>query len=50
VSEAEYERIVPDLVSAAAQDHQLLTTKRVPDDNELALLYRCAYDGAEVDF
>jgi alcohol dehydrogenase class IV len=50
VREAEFERILPVLVSGAAQDHQLLTTVRVPGEDELAGLYRCAYDGLQVDF
>lgn len=50
LSPSEFERILPDLVSGAAQDHQLLTTVRVPDEDELARLYRHAYDGREVDF
>lgn len=50
VSGPEFERILPGLVAGAAQDHQLLTTVRVPDEDELERLYRCAYDGAPVDF
>lgn len=46
----EFEQMLPKLTSGAAADHQLLTTVRVPDEDELTRLYRYAYDGLEVDF
>jgi alcohol dehydrogenase class IV len=50
VSLDEFEHRLPLLVAGAAEDHQLLTTVRVPDEDELSRLYRCAYDGLEVEF
>jgi len=50
VSSTEFEQALPQLVAGAAEDHQLLTTVRVPNEDELGRLYRCAYDGLEVDF
>jgi alcohol dehydrogenase class IV len=50
LSRSEFEQILPDLVSGAAGDHQLLTTIRVPDEDELMRLCRYAYDGWDVDF
>jgi alcohol dehydrogenase class IV len=50
VDEADFEAALPDLAAGAEQDHQMLTTLRVPDEQELIRLYRCAYDGREVDF
>lgn len=47
---AEFEAALPELAAGAAQDHQMLTTLRVPDENELIRLYRCAYNGDSVDF
>lgn len=50
VSRSEFEQILPDLTFGAANDHQLLTTVRVPDEEELARIFRYAYDGMDVDF
>jgi len=45
-----YEEAMPDLVAKAAEDLQMLTTLRVPDDEELARLFWYAYEGKQVDF
>ncbi len=50
VDSSDFERLLPELVSGAASDHQLLTTVRVPDEDELMRIYRYAYDGQVVDF
>jgi alcohol dehydrogenase class IV len=50
IEAAELERVMPELVEMAASDHQMLTTLRVPDERELAKLYRYAYSGKSVDF
>lgn len=44
------ESALPDLVANAAQDPVMLTTQRVPDDEELEQIYRYAYDGKTIDF
>jgi alcohol dehydrogenase class IV len=44
------ETALPGLVANAAQDPQMLTTQRIPDDEELEQLYRYAYDGKKIDF
>ena len=46
----EFEAALPHLVTAAAMDHQMLTTLRVPDEADIERLYRCAYAGDDVDF
>jgi alcohol dehydrogenase class IV len=50
IEATELERVMPELVEKAASDHQMLTTLRVPDERELAKLYRYAYSGKSVDF
>ncbi len=50
LASGEFEEALPDLAAGAAQDHQMLTTLRVPDENELIRLYRCAYNGSSVEF
>jgi acetaldehyde dehydrogenase/alcohol dehydrogenase len=50
VIEPDFEAALPDLAKSAAEDHQMLTSLRVPEEDELIRLFRCAYDGSEVDF
>jgi alcohol dehydrogenase class IV len=44
------EGVMPQLVSKAAEDPQMLTSLRAPDDEELANLFRYAFDGRTVNF
>lgn len=44
------EDTMEELVSKAAEDPQMLTSLRAPDDEELANLFRYAFDGRPVDF
>jgi len=50
IEEDALEGVMPELIEKAANDHQMLTTLRVPDEVELAQLYRYAYSGKTVDF
>lgn len=50
IARDEFENRLPDLVAAAAEDHQMLTTYRVPSAEELAGLFWCAFDGTKIDF
>ena len=45
-----FEIALPELVTGATMDHQMLTTQRVPDEADIERLYRCAYIGDVVDF
>jgi alcohol dehydrogenase class IV len=44
------EEAMPELVSKAAEDPQIITSLRAPDDEELANLFRYAFDGRPVNF
>lgn len=44
------EEAMPTLVSNAADDPQMITSLRAPNDEELANLFRFAFDGRPVDF
>ncbi len=50
IEAADLEKVMPELIEKAASDHQMLTTLRVPDEREIAKLYRYAYAGKSVDF
>jgi alcohol dehydrogenase class IV len=50
IDEGPFEAALPDLVTNAAEDPQMITTQRVPDGAELERLFRCAYHGLEVGF
>lgn len=45
-----YEAAVAEMVLKAETDTQLVTSLRIPDNDELALLFRHAYEGRPVDF
>jgi alcohol dehydrogenase class IV len=44
------EDAMPELVSKAADDPQMITSLRAPDNEELANLFRYAFDGRTIDF
>jgi acetaldehyde dehydrogenase/alcohol dehydrogenase len=46
----DFERVLAELVTRAADDPQMLTSLRAPDNDELEGLFRCAFDGRAVDF
>ncbi len=50
ISQADLAAAIPNLVCNAAEDHQMLTTLRVPDDRDLERLYWYAYEGETIDF
>jgi alcohol dehydrogenase class IV len=50
IGQPELETALPDLVTKAMEDHQLLTTLRVPDEEDMGRLFMCAFDGQAVDF
>ena len=50
ISRSKMERAMSKLVIEAANDHQMLTTVRVPDDNELERIFWYAFDGKKIDF
>ncbi|MEW5987285.1 MAG: iron-containing alcohol dehydrogenase [Chloroflexota bacterium] len=50
IEAAAFAEALPELVVRAAEDPQMLTTVRVPDDSELERLFQYAYDGRPIDF
>jgi alcohol dehydrogenase class IV len=50
IDEGRFEAALPELIAKAAEDPQMLTTIRVPDEAELERLFRHAFEGREVDF
>jgi alcohol dehydrogenase class IV len=50
VDEAAFLQALPDLKDKAAEDPQMLTTLRMPDDQDLEKLFRYAFAGRPVDF
>jgi alcohol dehydrogenase class IV len=50
IDREQYTAVLDDLVAKAAADHALLTTVRMPEDDEMRRLFEYAYDGRQVDF
>lgn len=50
INQPDLEAALPDLVTKAMEDHQMLTTLRVPDEGDLARLFKCAFNGQVIDF
>lgn len=50
IAAAAFEEALPALVDKAAVDPQMVTTMRVPEDEEIEKLFRYAYEGRDVDF
>jgi alcohol dehydrogenase class IV len=50
IDQAAFESALPQLISRAADDPQVITSLRPPDDSELERLFRYAFDGRAVDF
>jgi alcohol dehydrogenase class IV len=47
---SEFAEALPALVALAEADTDLVTSPRLPDNNELRALFECAYEGRDVDF
>ncbi|MCI0394637.1 MAG: iron-containing alcohol dehydrogenase [Chloroflexi bacterium] len=50
IDQAAFDQALSQLVAKAAEDPQMLTTLRVPSDDDLAQLFRYAYEGHTVNF
>jgi len=50
VSAEQFEQALPELTQKAWMDTSAVTSARIPSDEELAKLYRYAYEGRAVDF
>ncbi len=50
ISADQFEQALPALMRKAWMDTSAVMSARIPDDEELERLYRCAYEGSPVDF